>query len=493
MPAALLFAALCFAVGAPAAFGDPPFPPHGDGLHKGGGNDHLDNSSHGYYPGTPPPDNPPPDNPPPDNPPPQVTPTDTGSGAVAGATASSGGFSGVAGVKTSGHAPTFHPAPTVTVAPQPAPPKIAPVKHHAKPVHTPKPIALPALPPAPVPAVAATDSRRSIFANHLLSPTGVDLSAKNLGEGGLLAILLIALLYLPVTIFNKTTEKNDATIHRWLERPRAAMAFLFGWIPLRNHAVWTLVVGVLLSAFLFSFIEPGFPTENGALEYGIGMALGFGLVSTTFFTTWRYVIHRLEPDSEGHWRIYPPFIFLAAFLVLMARLAHFIPGVVLGTVAEYEPGKKLSTRTAGIRVATTYGALMILGLAAWFAWIPVEHAAQSPHASSLTLVLDAALAITFVSSLESVAFGLVPMTFLDGNDLWSWNKGLWAAMWGSAVLWFSIVILHPALSTYGHQVSGNRAIWFALLFSALMLVAVITWGFFRVREAREARQAHTSA
>ena len=117
----------------------------------------------------------------------------------------------------------------------------------------------------------------------------------------------------------------------------------------------------------------------------------------------------------------------------MARLAHFIPGVILGTVAEYEPAKKLSTRTAGIRVATTYGVLILLGLVAWFAWIPVEHSASHEGASSLTLILDSALAITFVSALESVAFGLLPMTFLDGNDLFRWSKAIWGAMWGAAL------------------------------------------------------------
>ena len=160
----------------------------------------------------------------------------------------------------------------------------------------------------------------------------------------------------------------------------------------------------------------------------------------------------------------------------------------LGTVAEYEPSKKLSVRTAGIRVATTYGALMVLGLAAWFAWIPVEHAASHEGASNLTLILDSALAITFVSSLESVAFGLIPMKFLDGNDLFSWHKGLWMGMWGAALLWFSIVILNPALSTYG-EVSGSGAVWFVLLFSSLMVIALTTWGYFRVRDARLARAA----
>jgi hypothetical protein len=362
---------------------------------------------------------------------------------------------------------------------KPAPPRVV---HHPK-------VAKPVTPVVTTPPVAPAPTGnpdRSTFADRLLSPTQIHLTAKNLGEGGMLALLLAALLYLPVTIFNKATEKNHDVIRRMTERPRAWLAFLFGWIPFRGHPAITLALGVVASAVLFSFIEPGFPGEKGAVQYLIGMVLGFALVSVVFFSTWRFVLHRLEPDGEGEWKIYPPFILLAGFLVVMARLAHFIPGVVLGTVAEYEPARKLSTRTAGIRVATTYGVLMALGLGAWFAWIPVEHAASKEGASSLTLILDSALAITFVSGLESVAFGLIPMRFLDGNDLFTWHKGLWAAMWGAALLWFSVVIVHPALSTYG-QLTGAGAVWFVLLFSTLMVVALSTWGYFRLRDERLAR------
>jgi len=354
-----------------------------------------------------------------------------------------------------------------------------------------KPVGAPETGPVPSPAAAPSGNpHRSTFAERLLSPTQINLSAKNLGEGGMLALLLAALLYLPVTIFNKATEKNHETIRRWFERPRAWLLFLFAWIPFRRHPAVTLAIGVVASAVLFSFIEPGFPTEDGALQYLMGMVIGFAVVSFVFFTTWRLVLHRLEPDGTGEWKLYPPFILLAAFLVVMARLAHFLPGVVLGTVAEYEPSKKLSVRTAGIRVATTYGVLMLLGLAAWFAWIPVEHAASKEGASSLTLILDSALAITFVSGLESVAFGLIPMKFLDGNELFTWRKGLWAAMWGAALLWFSVVIVHPALSTYG-ELTGTGAVWFVLLFSTLMVLALSTWAFFRLRDARLARTAET--
>jgi hypothetical protein len=498
---ALLFAA-CLALallsltvlGGARSQAKPPNPPHGDGVHPGGGNGGLDNSGHGLHqlPPPPPPPEDPPDKPPPDDPPPNKEPANNPG--PPSSTPTGSGISGVAGVSASGHSSsdsnTGHPAAgDVIVKPHPKPDIAS--KHKAKEA---KPVKALEAGPSPAPAAAPTGNpNRSTFADRLLSPTEIDLSAKNLAQGGLLALLLAALLYLPVTIFNKATEKNHETIKRWFSGPRAVLLFLFGWIPFRKHPAITLTIGVIASAFLFSFIEPGFPAEDGAVQYLIGMVLGFGVVSFVFFATWRLVLRRLEPDGTGEWKLYPPFILLAAFLVLMARLAHFLPGVVLGTVAEYEPDRKLSVRTAGIRVAVTYGALMILGIGAWFAWIPVEHAAAHEHASNLTLILDAALAITFVSALESVAFGLIPMTFLDGNDLFTWRKGLWAAMWGGALLWFTVVIMHPALSTYGHHAERASVFWFVLLFSSLMVAALATWGFFRLRDARIARAAEGSA
>jgi hypothetical protein len=399
---------------------------------------------------------------------------------------------GVLASHAKGHAPRVHHGPSGTVVVPPKPNPIQPKVHHHKaaphrrggPGFRPS-VAL----PVPVPEPSGNPAR-STLADRVLSPTQVKLDAKHLGESGLLAFLLVALLYLPVTIFNKATEKNHEEISRWFSRPHAALVWLMA--PFKGHPVITLGGSVLLSAALFSFVEPGFPNEDGALEYLIGMVIGFGVVGTVFFTTWQEVLHKLEPHAKGHWVIYPPYILLAGLLVLLARLAHFLPGVVLGTLAEYEPAHPLSRRTAGIRVAVTYGLLMVVGLALWFAWIPVAHAASKEGASSLTLILDSALAIGFVSALESVAFGLIPMTFLDGNDLYRWNKGIWAAMWGGAILWFSVVVLHPALSTY-HGLHGSHAIWFGVLFAGLMFAAVATWGFFRVRDARLTREAERAA
>jgi Zn-dependent protease len=351
-------------------------------------------------------------------------------------------------------------------------------------------LSVPMAPAEPAP-VESSNPDRSRLASAVHTPGELELTSEHVEESGLLTLLLVALLYLPVMIFNKTTEKNYALVGAWLSRPREWLSWVTGLIPFFRHQLGTLAAGVLATAVLFAFVEPGFPGADGSLEYLIGLVAGFTLVAVTFFCTWRAVVHRLEPESAGHWVVYGPYVLLAGFLVVMARLAHFLPGVVLGTVAEYEPRRELSTRTAGIRVAATYGALMAVGIGAWFAWGPVSAAADEPGAGSATLILDAMLAITAVSALETVVFGLIPLKFMDGEELLRWHTPLWAAMWGASVFWFAFVVLHPALGTYDEAASG-RLIWIVLLFSALMIIALGTWAYFGVLE-RRAQPAEDSA
>ncbi len=119
-----LLLAACFAValfslavlGGDRVQAHPPNPPHGDGVHPGGGNGGLDNSGHGFHQDPPPPppqpDPPPPEPPPADPPaepppadlPPDNGPVDTGAGPQPSSPTPTA-LSGVAGVTASGHAP----------------------------------------------------------------------------------------------------------------------------------------------------------------------------------------------------------------------------------------------------------------------------------------------------------------------------------------------------------------------------------------------------
>jgi len=117
---------------------------------------------------------------------------------------------------------------------------VAKVAHHK--AHPAKPVEAPLAGPLPVTAPAPSGNpRRSTLADRLLSPTQIDLSAKNLAQGGLLTLLLIALLYLPVTIFNKATERNHETISGWLAGPRRKMEAAVERIPFARHPLALLL------------------------------------------------------------------------------------------------------------------------------------------------------------------------------------------------------------------------------------------------------------
>lgn len=65
---------------------------------------------------------------------------------------------------------------------------------------------------------------------------------------------------------------------------------------------------------------------------------------------------------------------------------------------------------------------------------------------------------------------------------------MWAAVWGTGVLWFSLVVLNPALSHYEGEARAS-ATWLASLLALELVIAFGLWGFFVVRARRQAEPA----
>jgi hypothetical protein len=111
-----------------------------------------------------------------------------------------------------------------------------------------------------------------------------------------------------------------------------------------------------------------------------------------------------------------------------------------------------------------------ISLAAWAASIAIGNLAARPSASFWVLTLDAALKVIALWGMEMLVFVLVPLAFLDGHDLYRWRPRLWLALWGSGLVWFSLVVLNPAIS---HPEGGQRAslLWLTSLFALEMVLA----------------------
>jgi hypothetical protein len=324
---------------------------------------------------------------------------------------------------------------------------------------------------------------RSHLATSVPTPADLKLNGKKVATGSLLALLMVGLLGLPAAIFNETAERHHKLIAGWMDKPTALLGKLFAWLPLWGTTAGTLGASALITAGICAFLSPGFPTAPGSWQFLAGMLIGMSVVGLVFFATWHWYIKRFVPESVGHWELYPLFAVMSVLLVVISRLAHFVPGVILGTIAEYEPSHPLSRMHEGRRVALTFGSMLVLALACWLLWIPVSDQANVVGCSNIWLVLDAALSVGFVTGLETTVFGLLPLRFLDGHDLMVWNRWVWAGMWGTGVVWFSFVIADPAVGGYGRHTDSEIPMLIGLL-AATTIIALGTWAIFYRRHRK---------
>lgn len=240
------------------------------------------------------------------------------------------------------------------------------------------------------------------------------------------------------------------------------------------------VTSILAASAVHWFLDPGFPTRAGSAAFALGMLLGIAVVVGNTLVTWRIYMRRRVPGVSGGWTVYPGQIAVAMVCVAVSRVAHFVPGLIMGLTGDFEPERRLELHHLGRRAAFTCTVLLVISLGAWLASIPLAAAAAEPGAGFATLTLDAALAVIAVGGMETLVFTLAPFAFLDGHDLFHWNRRIWLALWGTGAIWVSVVIVNPAISHYEGKARASVG-WLASLLALQALIAVSLWAYFATR------------
>ena len=129
--------------------------------------------------------------------------------------------------------------------------------------------------------------------------------------------------------------------------------------------------------------------------------------------------------------------------------------------------------------------LLAAGFVAWFVRVPFQ--AGGSVTGDGAAVVDKLLGRMFVSAVEACAIGLIPLRYLEGEELFSWNRARWAVLWGLSLLLFAHVILYP-VSSFGPHPSPTGLWTVAIAVVVYSLVALGFWWFFRARERRKLRR-----
>ena len=88
--------------------------------------------------------------------------------------------------------------------------------------------------------------------------------------------------------------------------------------------------------------------------------------------------------------------------------------------------------------------LLVVAVASWVVWTPVNHLASEAHPGVVVLTANTFFAGLFVSGVVGTVINLVPLEFLPGAAIARWHKAAWAAIFSVAVFLLVQVMLLPA-------------------------------------------------
>jgi hypothetical protein len=307
-------------------------------------------------------------------------------------------------------------------------------------------------------------------------------SADKLTFAALMALVLTLVIVFPSELFNTTWQENSAEIKSWfgLGGERGKWQKLTRKLS-RTWPGFGLIT--LVMAALYGLLSPDFGLDFPSL--GLVLAISAALVVVLAANELSAALYTRRHTGRVYLRVFPGAIFIAIFCVAISRLADFQPGYLYGLLAGAAirggTGKDIQGKSAAV---ASFG-LLAVSVAAWFAWLPVRDMAASANSSQTTLLLEAFLVATFVAGLEGLLFGLLPLTFLDGHKLASWNRALWAALFFVSAFAFVFILLDPDASYVSFSADIPTAVVLGL-FLGFGLFSVAFWSYFRFRRPRSA-------
>ena len=275
----------------------------------------------------------------------------------------------------------------------------------------------------------------------------------------------------PSEPFNKTLEENRDRIRPWFSRHSDARPVVpGGWA---SFALYTI-----LAAALLSLVE-----QEATLDAAKTLTLALGFLVAVPVTTIAYAwpaeagAHTVAPD-RAQLRFMPAALVFAAACVALARWADFQPGYVYGLFAFYAPAAAF---------------IWSVSMGAASSWIGQPAGGQHRRVAAVATRrgrrrrarrairharLDAALAAIFCLGVQTLVFGLIPITFMDGMKLRTWSSWAWARVWGCALL----LLVHVMFAKFlGEVDSLADAIKASVPFLVFFALSAGCWLVFKAR------------
>jgi hypothetical protein len=305
----------------------------------------------------------------------------------------------------------------------------------------------------------------------------------------LFTAITLVLILVTASVFNQVMTENQSVVEGWLKgfmgpiQPfkDAFQSLTHRWVWLRTGGWILLILG--LTVGVYGFLEPGFGFNEKSLVVVASLFIAAGMIT--------YVSEGLEAAYARHYRqeaavrIFPVAVVIALISVVVSRFSGFEPGVIYGFVGVavlLRPSTMSSTETA----RTVYlPAIIILALSVlcWLAIGPLREAMADDGGSFLQHFFEGVMVAIFIGGIEGLFFNMLPVTFMDGDKIFKWNRLIWLLTMGIVTLLFWEVLLNDQRAYF--DALKETTLQIALVMGGLCLGLTLgAWTFFKLRATR---------
>ena len=223
-------------------------------------------------------------------------------------------------------------------------------------------------------------------------------------------------------------------------------------------------------------MQPSWGPNSATLISIIGFVGGVAIASVLSVAATVVYLLFSHRNGRGYAMVEPSTLALAGFFVLASRIVGFVPGYMYGVLVNWKSAHEPDDFDRGRIIAFNSSITLITAVVAWLL-IPVcrDVAGSDPNvleATPLSLIGG-----VFVSSVETLTIGLIPVHFLPGHTLRAHSRKAWQVLWLGGGLMFVLILLRPGLvSGASRNIVGTCA-----LVAISSLFAIGFWAYERRR------------
>jgi len=316
-----------------------------------------------------------------------------------------------------------------------------------------------------------------------------------------LAIATVLVFYIAATVFNSTVKDNYETIQGWLGRASARLRFRkvstsktlddqrAGIKPMIRVFLEAALVAAIC-ALIYMFLDPYFKNALRGSALFLSLFIGITIVTLGYEGT-QVLMSERRFSVPAAIKVYWIAIVVAGICVGLSKAIHFHPGLVYGFVGAYaalsiSKDKRLNKRQQAMTIMAGTIFILIVSVSAFFLRELVinQWGGESFGRMLVEDILVAAIAI----GLEGLVFALaIPVAFMDGGKLRSWNFWEWLVVAGITAYVFYWVIINKD-GRIQEAASNMKFIAMYLLMGLSLAISWGVWLYFWLRRKRLRKQ-----